>query len=315
MAHCIARLGCMPSQLDGLSPKLIVSHYQNNYGGAVRRLNAIEAEWAKLDVAVAPNYVLNGLKREELIARNSMALHEIYFASLGGKGDPGGDLAAQLEKDFGSVARWRAEFVAMGKALGGGSGWVLLTWGRRDGKLSNQWASDHGHTAADGVPILALDMYEHSYHMDFGADAGRYVDTFMKNVDWDGAAKRLAAVRSGASPFEAPEGVAVEDLRERLTRKDTVVVLDVRRAADFESDPQLLPGATWRDPEKIDAWVADLPKGVPVVVYCKFGHYVSRNAAEALRAKGVDAQIVNAGIAGWRAIGAPVEAGAGGTKP
>ena len=165
------------------------------------------------------------------------------------------------------------------------------------------------------MPILALDMYEHSYHMDFGADAGRYVDTFMKNVDWNGAAKRLTAVRTGASPFDPPEGVAVEDLRERLARKDTVVVLDVRRAADFESDPQILPGATWRDPEKIDAWAADLPKGLPVVVYCKFGHHVSRDAAKALRAKGLDAQIVGAGIAGWRAIGAPVEAGAGGTKP
>ena len=60
----------------------------------------------------------------------------------------------------------------MGKALGGGSGWVLLSWSPRDRKLVNQWASDHCHTLAGGTPILALDMYEHSYHIDFGAKAG-----------------------------------------------------------------------------------------------------------------------------------------------
>jgi Fe-Mn family superoxide dismutase len=56
---------------------------------------------------------------------------------------------------------------------------VLLSWSPRDGKLVNQWASDHCHTLARGTPILALDMYGHSYHFDFGAKAARYVDIFM----------------------------------------------------------------------------------------------------------------------------------------
>jgi Fe-Mn family superoxide dismutase len=60
----------------------------------------------------------------------------------------------------------------MGKALGGGSGWVLLVFQPREGTLVNQWAADHTHALAGGVPILALDMYEHAYHMDFGAAAG-----------------------------------------------------------------------------------------------------------------------------------------------
>ena len=71
-------------------------------------------------------------------------------------------------RDFGSVERWRAEFMAMGKALGGGSGWVLLAWSPRDDRLVNQWAADHTTTLAGGRPILALDMYEHSYR-----DSGR----------------------------------------------------------------------------------------------------------------------------------------------
>ena len=72
----------------------------------------------------------------------------------------------------------------MGKALGGGSGWVLLTMSRRDSRLVNTWAADHTMTLADGAPLLALDMYEHAYHMDYGAKAGAYVDAFMKAFSW-----------------------------------------------------------------------------------------------------------------------------------
>ena len=118
---------------------------------------------------------------------NSMILHELYFDSLGGEGVSGGVIDEVLAAHFGSVDRWRAEFLAMGKALGGGSGWVLFTYSHRDRKLVNQWAADHTHTLAGGTPILALDMYEHSYHMDFGAKAAGYVDTFMAAVRWSNA--------------------------------------------------------------------------------------------------------------------------------
>ena len=184
MDHAMKPLSCDPAKLNGLSEKLIVSHYENNYGGAVKRLNSITEQLGKLDFASAPVFLINGLKREQLVAANSMILHELYFANLGEGDGPSGALAGALERDFGSVERWRTEFTAMGKALGGGSGWVLLSWSRRDRKLVNQWASDHCHTLAGGIPILALDMYEHSYHMDFGAKAATYVDTFMEVVRW-----------------------------------------------------------------------------------------------------------------------------------
>src|SRR5205085_7688949 len=157
---------------------------ENNYGGAVRRLNLITEQLAGLDFNAAPNFLINGLKREELIATNSMILHELFFDGLGDGSQPGKDLAAAIVRDFGSLERWRAEFIAMGKALGGGSGWVLLSWSPRDRKLVNQWASDHCHTLAGGTPILSLDMYEHSYHIDFGAKAASYVDTFMAAIRW-----------------------------------------------------------------------------------------------------------------------------------
>jgi superoxide dismutase, Fe-Mn family len=143
---------------------VIVSHYENNDGGTVKRLNAITAQLGSLDFSATPILVLKGLKREELIAMNSMVLHELYFDSLRADGEPGTALREALIRDFGSLHRWRTEFVAMGKAVRGGSGWVRLTYSHRDGKL-----------VTSGRPItrspwpiarrFALDMLEHSYHL------------------------------------------------------------------------------------------------------------------------------------------------------
>ncbi len=143
-------------------------------------------------MATAPGFLLNGLKREELIAWNSMILHEIYFAGLT-KAEPISPALGQaIERDFGSTERWAAEFAAVGKALGGGSGWVLLTWSPHDRRLTNTWAADHSMTLAGGTPILALDMYEHAYQMDFGARAAAYVDGFMKGMSWGNANRAFA---------------------------------------------------------------------------------------------------------------------------
>ena len=184
MAYAMKPLACDPTRIKGMSERLIVSHYENNYGGAVNRLNAITAQLADLDFATASVFLINGLKREELIAANSMILHELFFASLGEASEPERESREALTRDFGSLDRWRTEFSAMGKAQGGGSGWVLLTWSPRDRKLVNQWAMDHTTTLAGGRPILALDMYEHSYHMDYGAGAAAYVDAFMAAINW-----------------------------------------------------------------------------------------------------------------------------------
>jgi superoxide dismutase, Fe-Mn family len=196
MTYAIKPLACDPKRIKGMSERLIVSHHENNYGGAVNRLNAITAQLAQLDFATAPGFLVNGLKREELIASNSMILHELFFASLGEEGQPEGALREALVRDFTSVDRWRAEFSAMGKAQGGGSGWVLLTWSPRDRKLVNQWAMDHTTTLAGGQPILALDMYEHSYHMDYGARAAAYVDAFMAAINWPNVGRAYAELQS-----------------------------------------------------------------------------------------------------------------------
>lgn len=189
MTYQTKPLRCDPATLKGLSEKLIVSHYEINYGGAVKRLNAITEQLAVLDFSKAPVFTVNGLKREELIASNSMILHELYFDGLGESATPAGKLAEAIKRDFGSFERWQTEFSFMGKAQGGGSGWVLLVYSPRDRKLVNQWAADHTCHLAGGTPILALDMYEHSYQMDYGAKAAAYVDASMNNINWANVAR------------------------------------------------------------------------------------------------------------------------------
>ena len=283
--------------LHGLSAKLIASHHQNNYGGAVKRLNAIRSRLATMPFATAAGFEINGLKREELIATNSMVLHEIYFASLGGDGqtmEPAMRLA--LQANFGGFDRWRDEFVALGKALAGGSGWVLLVFQPREGTLVNQWAADHTHTLAGGVPLLALDMYEHAYHLDFGASAAAYVDVFMGNIDWAAVyARYQSAVHAASEPLAA----AQDDVQ-------GAVLLDVRRAGVYEQAATMIPGARWCDPAGIAAWARELPADREVVVYCVYGHEVGRSTAMRLRGAGLNARYLSGGIDGWQKAGRPV---------
>ncbi len=293
-----------PSRLNGLSGRLIISHYENNYGGAVRRLNAIRGELCTLDPATAPGFRLNGLKREELIATNSMLLHELYFEALGGPGgDPEGDLAQAIERDFGSVARWRAEFVAMGKALGGGSGWVLLTRSARDGSLVNVWAADHTHSLAGGTPILALDMYEHSYHIDFGANVAAYVDAFMANISWSRVAARFAVTPAERNPHAIDTTAA----RALLEANPDLLVIDARQPDDAISVPVRLRGARRAPPGRVEEVAATLPKGAKALVYCAWGFDIGGDCAAKLRERGLDAVTIAGGIGSWRADGMPTE--------
>src|SRR5262245_36978989 len=134
MRYQLKPIFCRPWLLNGLSTRLIESHYENIYNETLRHLNAITEKLKSLDFTKTPNYVINGLKRKEVIALNSTLLHELYFASLGvapvAKGRniprPAKALAKALARDFGSFERWRDEFAAIGNTLAGSSGWVLL---------------------------------------------------------------------------------------------------------------------------------------------------------------------------------------------
>src|SRR5215471_16038594 len=307
MRYQLAPIYCRPWLLLGLSPTLIESHYENNYGGAVRRLNAITEKLESLDLASTPGYVVNGLKREQLVALNSTLLHELYFASLGGAqaaaaagnfsyGRPTGPLAEALARDFGSFERWRDEFVAMANGLAGGSGWVLLVYVPRDRRLVNQNASEHSQAVAGGIPIMALDMYEHAYHIDFGANAKAYVDAFMRNVDWAAVQGRYEDASQVAPPrplvqkeFEGIPGVSPEEVKAMLDAGKPVQVVDARPKHYFSRTPEIMDGATWHDPERVDEWSGELSKSEPVVVFCVYGFHVGCRMAGALRDAGFDA--------------------------
>jgi Fe-Mn family superoxide dismutase len=175
-----------PAKLNGLSEKLIRSHWENNYIGSVKTLNMIsERLAAAMKDPDLPPIVYGGLKREELHRVGSVILHEQYFGNLGGDGKPAGDVLSAIKKAYGSYEAWEAEFRRTAMSLAGGSGWCVLTYNLLTNELRNQWAWDHMHGAIAGVPLLALDMYEHSYHMDYGTAAAKYVDAFMRNVNWE----------------------------------------------------------------------------------------------------------------------------------
>ena len=175
-----------PTKLNGLSEKLITSHWQNNYQGSVRALNTVEQKLAEaMANADFPALIYSGLKREELHRTGSVVLHEHYFDQLGGNGQPAGDVVQALATAFGTRDAWEAEFRRTAMSIAGGSGWAVLTYNHHTGSLHNYWAWDHMHGAVAGTPLLALDMYEHAFHMDYGSQAARYVDAFMSNLDWE----------------------------------------------------------------------------------------------------------------------------------
>lgn len=182
-----------PARLNGLSERLIRSHWENNYGGSVRALAAVKQQLLNLP-ADAPAYVYNDLKREHLLRTGSVVLHEYYFDNLGGNGQAGATERQRIAESFGTFDVWETEFRRIAAGLGGGSGWVVLGYNTHLKQFENYWMADHAHAPAATVPLLVLDMYEHSYHMDFGAAAAQYIDAFFRNIQWEVVASRIAAV-------------------------------------------------------------------------------------------------------------------------
>ena len=185
-----------PAKLKGISEKLIKSHWENNYVGAVKALNIVEVRLNRmLQEADLPPYLYGDLKREELMRTGSIVLHDSYFANLGGDGKASGEILETIKQWFGSYEQWESEFKKTGNALGGGSGWTILAYNLHTGEVHNYWAADHMHNAPASRALLVLDMYEHAYQMDYGAAAAKYVDAFMQNVNWEEVNRRLVVTK------------------------------------------------------------------------------------------------------------------------
>jgi Fe-Mn family superoxide dismutase len=208
MKQQIAQIGCKPWTLNGLSDRLIVGHYENNYGSSVREFNAIRERLAEPDLGAARSHEVRALKHEELAAMASARLHELYFGNLGGDGTVlftgSGDgtglpkgIATAIEQQFGSVLAWQREFVALARALSGRSGWVVLSYGRQDGRLYNELLEGDSQSVIDAAPLLVLDMY-----------------AFLRNVDWTAVANWLKQATDRILPADRTpaDGITVEEL-------------------------------------------------------------------------------------------------------
>ena len=189
--HAPLPLPFSPGRLNGISERTIVSHHENNYSGAVKNLNRTEEELARITPDTPP-LVVTALRERELTFRNSKSLHEAYFANLGGDGKRSGPIESVLAAAYGTAARWEEHMRITGIGLGGGSGWAILAFELDTGGLRTFSSNNHTQVLASCIPLLVLDMYEHSYHMDFGAAAARYIDVFFANVNWDEVNRRLA---------------------------------------------------------------------------------------------------------------------------
>jgi len=188
--HTVVPLPFAAGSLDGISERMISSHHENNYGGAVKNLNRVEQELAQTTPDTPP-LVVAALRERELTFRNSKTLHEAYFANLGGDGRRSGAIEAALAQAYGTTARWEQHMRATGMGLGGGSGWAIVALELDTGALRTVWSGHHTQGLATSLPLLVMDMYEHSYQMDFGAGVARYIDAFFANVNWDEVNRRL----------------------------------------------------------------------------------------------------------------------------
>jgi superoxide dismutase, Fe-Mn family len=200
--HQVVPLPFAAGSLTGISERMISSHHENNYGGAVRNLNRVEQELSQI-TADTPPFVVAALRERELTFRNSKTLHEAYFKNLGGDGKRSGAIDAAVGQAYGTTARWEQHFKSTALGLGGGSGWAILALELETGALRTFASGHHTQVLALSVPLLVLDLYEHSYQIDYCAAVARYFDAFVANVSWDEVnrrferAQRLAATLAG----------------------------------------------------------------------------------------------------------------------
>lgn len=171
--------------LKGLSDKLIDQHFNVLYKGYVNKLMEIEEKLEKTDLEQANTTYseVRELQRERVFTANAIRLHEGYFMSLGGNGGtPTGPASTILEQDFGSFENWAKQFKASAMS---GRGWVIMAYDYNDKKVHNYMTDIHSDAVWSCLPILILDVYEHAYFMDYGANRKDYIVSFFGNINWD----------------------------------------------------------------------------------------------------------------------------------
>ncbi|WP_162946800.1 Fe-Mn family superoxide dismutase [Ruegeria sp. EL01] len=297
--HVVRGIPFKAHKIDGFTPEMLEQHFEQVYGGTVRRLNEIEKQIARNDHNSA-------LWEKHLAAANAVILHELHFFSLGEEGGEelsDATLKQAIDAAFGSFAAWQVEFSSMATSAEGG--WAILAWSDRFDRLMNVRTVDDAHALSDTAPLLALDMGAYAFSSDFGSDRQSYVSAFLQSVHWVRVAERFhrSLGRTVRDEDSDPNQISISELKAGLDQGDDVLVLDVRHDDDCERYRNRITGSAWRDSFDVAAWANDLPKDKPVVVYCMYGFWVSQKAAEELRAYGIDARSLSGGVTAWRAMG------------
>jgi superoxide dismutase, Fe-Mn family len=172
-------------ELDGISRETVEAHYKL-YQGYVTKRNEILVKLAGADLASANQVYseVRSLKLDLTFAVGGIKNHEIYFEHLGGSGgDPSGIFADLVRRDFGSTSEWKADLKATGMA---GRGWAWTAYDWDEGRLFNYIGdAQNSFPVWNATPLVALDVYEHAYFIDFGTDRATYIDTFFNNLDYD----------------------------------------------------------------------------------------------------------------------------------
>jgi Fe-Mn family superoxide dismutase len=171
-------------ELDGISRETVEAHYKL-YEGYVAKRNEVMAKLAEADLASANQAYseLRALKVDLTFAIGGIKNHEIYFEHLGGDGgEPDDAIRDLIVRDFGSVADWRADLKATGMA---GRGWAWTAYDWDEGRLFN-YVGDAQNTFPiwNATPLVALDVYEHAYFLDYQTDRASYIEAFFRNLDW-----------------------------------------------------------------------------------------------------------------------------------
>jgi len=171
-------------ELDGISRASVEAHYKL-YQGYVDKRNEILGKLAEVDLSAANQVYseVRGLKVELSFAVGGIKNHEIYFEHLGGEGgEPGGAIGQLVKRDFGSAEDWRADLKATGMAA---RGWAWTAYDWDEGRLFN-YIGDAQNTFPiwNATPLVALDVYEHAYFLDYQTDRASYIDAFFNNLDW-----------------------------------------------------------------------------------------------------------------------------------
>jgi Fe-Mn family superoxide dismutase len=182
-------------ELDGISRTTIEAHYRL-YQGYVAKRNEILGRLAEVDLDGANQVYsdVRALKVDLTFAIGGIKNHEIYFAHLGGEGgSPVGAIADLIERDFGSADAWRADLVATGMAA---RGWAWTAYDWDEARLFN-YVGDAQNTFPvwNASPLVALDVYEHAYFLDYQTDRAAYIDAFLRNLDWSVVNRWVAAYR------------------------------------------------------------------------------------------------------------------------